>query len=63
MTARSTETPSGPISCASHGLWSVPTAWWWVIVAPAAIIASLAATLARCHWASGSSASFAATVK
>ena len=48
---------------ASHGLWSVPTAWWWVIVAPAAMIASLAAALAASHCASGSSASFAATVK
>ena len=63
MTARSTETPSGPISCANHGLWSVPTAWWWVIVAPAAIIASLAAVFAFSHCVSPSAASFAATVK
>ena len=34
--------------------WSVPTAWWWVIVAPWATIASLAARLAARHCASGS---------
>ncbi len=45
-------------------MWSRPTAWWWVIVAPAAAIASPAARLARSHWPAGSSRSRAArTVK
>jgi hypothetical protein len=63
LTARSTDAPSSPISWTSHGLWSVPTAWWWVMVAPAATIASLAAALAASHWGSGSADSFVATVK
>ena len=48
----------------THGAWSRPTAWWWVIVAPAAAIASLAARFAARHWPAGSSRSCAAsTVK
>src|SRR5206468_741532 len=34
--------------------WSRPTAWWWVIVAPAAMSASLAAALISAHWVSSS---------
>src|SRR4029453_17993013 len=66
LTARSTDAPSSRIWGTSHGLWSVPTAWWWVMVAPAATIASLAAALAASHWATASSpgpACLAATVK
>ena len=32
--ARSASIPSAPTSASIHGAWSVPTAWWWVIVPP-----------------------------
>jgi hypothetical protein len=32
LIARSTSIPTCPISSMSHARWSVPTAWWWVIV-------------------------------
>ena len=60
---RSISTPTGPISRASQGRWSRPTAWWWVIVAPASIIASEAAALAPAHCSRPSSTWRAATVK
>ena len=34
------------------GRWSRPTAWWWVMVPPAAMIASPAASLTSCHCSS-----------
>ena len=46
LTARSTSTPSGPISRSIQGRWSAPTAWWWVSVPPAPSSASVAARLA-----------------
>ena len=52
---RSTSRPSRPCSASSHARWSRPTAWWWVIVAPAAAIASPAARLAARHCPAGSS--------
>ncbi len=60
LIARSTRSPPGPISVPSQGAWSAPTPWWWVMVAPLATITSLAATLTRCHWPIGSSASWRA---
>ena len=36
LTARSTSTPSGPISRSIQGRWSAPTAWWCVSVAAGA---------------------------
>ena len=36
-------------SSSCHGAWSVPTAWWWVMDAPRAVIASPAARLATAH--------------
>jgi hypothetical protein len=35
-----------------YGAWSRPVAWWWVIVAPLATIASLAACLTAAHCSS-----------
>jgi hypothetical protein len=49
FSARSTSTPSSPASAAIHGAWSRPTAWWWVIVPPAATIASVAFALSARH--------------
>src|SRR2546423_1298545 len=34
LAARRASTPSVPISSGSHGAWSRPIAWWWVIVPP-----------------------------
>ena len=49
LTARSTSTPSGPISRSIQGRWSAPTAWWWVSVPPAPSSASVAARFAVSH--------------
>ena len=43
--------------------WSVPTPWWWVIVAPTVAIASLAAAFAARHCRAGSPRLAAITVK
>src|SRR5690606_24369938 len=64
LSACSEATPSGPISPLSHGAWSRPTAWWWVIVAPWASIASRAAPFAARHWSASPPRTWAArTVK
>jgi hypothetical protein len=63
LTARSTSIPSSPISAPIQSRWSTPTAWWWVIEAPRAAIASQAARLAARQRSSGSSPSGAAKLK
>ena len=41
---------NGSGRCRSYqGLWSRPTAWWWVIVPPAPAIASDAACFSSSH--------------
>ena len=44
LTARSSSSPRSPISSRRYGAWSRPTAWWCVIVPPAATIARVAAS-------------------
>src|SRR5699024_3413246 len=60
---RSTATPTSPISSARYGRWSLPTAWWCVIVAPLSTMARHAASFAVAHWARGSSVCAPTTVK
>ncbi len=50
--ARSTSSPSGPITPAIQGEWSRPTAGCWVIVPPRATMASHAAVFAAPHGSS-----------
>src|SRR5690606_640218 len=63
FTASSACAATGPISRRYQSRWSVPTPWWWLMVPPAARIASLAACLARVQCATASSPCAETTVK
>ena len=54
LIARRMSMPRSPISALSHGAWSTPTPWWWVMVPPPATIASVAADFTARHCAIGS---------